>query len=164
MVTTRCALILTVLAFLVVPAIASAVPDRDQRVLAASPAFVNVDLDNPGTLHVAGTTSAAQATSTCVATRYRGPLVKAGVTVTNGAFATDVTLTETLINTLGESPEPYCILRAVPTGRCRRLPARSPVTARSSAGPEQVLPLGAGFGDNTDQLSDYFISRAQRAR
>jgi hypothetical protein len=165
MVTTRCALILTVLAFLVVPAIASAVPTATNVSSPASPAFVNVDLDNPGTLHVAGTTSGGtgDVDLRCYS-GTAGPLVKAGVTVTNGAFATDVTLTETLINTLGESPEPYCILRAVPTGS---VPAAAPGSISPWTGPfvgwgqSKLLPLGAGFGDNTDQLSDYFISRAQ---
>lgn len=155
-----------VVAFLVVPALASAAPTASQITTPADPAFVTVDHDRQTSLHVAGTTSGGtgDVDLRCYYDTNQGPVVKAGVTVVNGAFATDVTLTKQLMDTIGD-PEPYCVLRAVPTGT---FPSAPPGQASPWQGPyvgwgrHKNLLLGSGFGSNpSDLLLDYFISRAQ---
>jgi hypothetical protein len=160
------ALIAVVLAFLVVPALASAAPTATQVTQPANPAFVTVDQDRQTTLHVAGTTTGGtgDVDLRCYYDTNQGPVVKSQVPVVNGAFATDVTLTKALMDAIGD-PEPYCILRAVPTGT---VPAAPPGQASPWQGPyvgwgrhKNVL-LGSGFGSNPSALlTDYFVSRAQ---
>src|SRR3954471_17543131 len=110
------ALIAVVVAFLVVPALASAAPTGTQITSPATTAFVTFNVDNPGTFHVAGTTTGG---SGDVDLRcYHGgksPLVATQVPVVNGAFSTDVAITGPLLLQLGY-PYPFCMLRAVPTG------------------------------------------------
>jgi Glucodextranase, domain B/PASTA domain len=160
------AAIAIVVAFLVLPALASAAPTSSQVTTPASPAFVTVDHDRQTTLHIAGTTAGGtgDVDLRCYYDTNQGPVVKSQVPVVNGAFSTDVSLTKALMDAIGD-PEPYCILRAVPTGT---VPSAPPGQASPWQGPyvgwgrHKELRLGTGFGSNpSDLLLDYFISRAQ---
>src|SRR3954464_7082451 len=110
------ALIAVAFAFLVVPALASATPTATHITTPASTAYVTFDQDNPGTFHVAGTTSGG--TGDVDLRCYNGgssPMIADQVPVANGAFSTDVPVTQSLMTTIGY-PHPFCMLRAVPVG------------------------------------------------
>jgi glucodextranase-like protein/PASTA domain-containing protein len=160
------ALIVLVLAFLAVPALAAADPTATQITTPVSPAFVTFDSEQPSSLHVAGTTSGGTG-NVDLRCYYgtKGPVVASGVPVVNGSFSTDVPVTGALITALGSDPEPYCVLRAVPTGT---VPAAQPGQASPWQGPSigwgQHKPqrLGSGYGSTPPAtLYDYFLSRAQ---
>ena len=102
------ALIAVVAVFLVVPALASAAPTGSHISTPANPAYVTADNENPGALHVAGSTSGG--TGNVDLRCYFGPtsaLLASNVAVVNGAFATDVALTDTLMNVTLGYPSPY---------------------------------------------------------
>src|SRR3954468_7960421 len=110
------ALTAVVLAFLVVPALAAATPTASHITTPATTAYVTFNKDNPGTFHVAGTTSGG--TGDVDLRCYSGgaaPMIADNVPVTNGAFSTDVPVNEALMSTIGY-PHPFCMLRAVPVG------------------------------------------------
>jgi hypothetical protein len=160
------ALIVVVLAFLVVPALAAADPTATQITTPAGPAFVTFDSEQPSSLHVAGTTSGGTG-NVDLRCYYgtKGPVVASGVPVVNGSFSTDVPVTGALIAALGSDPEPYCVLRAVPTGT---VPAAPPGQASPWQGPSigwgqaRLQRVGSGYGSTpADTVYDYFLSRAQ---
>src|SRR4051794_26842790 len=94
------ALTAVVLAFLVVPALASAAPTSSQITTPSHTTYVNYDKENPGTLHVAGTT--AGGTGDVDLRCYYGgksPLVASQVPVSNGAFSADIPLNQALMAT-----------------------------------------------------------------
>src|SRR5438067_3352037 len=97
------ALIAIVVAFLVVPALAAAAPTGTHITTPSSPAYVTVDKDSPGALHVEGTTVGG--TGNVDLRCYYGskaPLVASQVPVVNGTFSADVQLTQTLMDSFGK--------------------------------------------------------------
>jgi hypothetical protein len=160
------ALTAVVLAFLVVPALASANPTATHITTPANPAFVTFDHGNPGSLHVAGTTSGG--TGDVDLRCYfgsSGPLLASQVPVTGGSFSTDVALTETLLDTTLDYPYPYCTLRAVPTGT---VPAAPPGAPSPWDGPSigwsyrYLKTFDQAWGQNpATTLKDYWIAATQ---
>src|SRR6478672_10798015 len=117
------ALISVVAAVFALPALASAAPTATHISAPSDPAYVTGDKNNPNTLHVAGTTSGG--TGNVDLRCYSGAgstALASAVPVVSGAFATDVSLTKTLLASIGY-PLPFCTLRAVPTGT---VPAAAP--------------------------------------
>src|SRR5437016_9212452 len=132
--TTRLAAALAAtIAMLVIPGAALADPTGSQITAPADPAFITYNDDSPNELHVAGTTSGGSGNVDlrCYSGASSVPIQK-NVTVTNGAFSVDVKLTAPLMWSLG-GPDPYCVLRAVPSGTT---PAAPPGQASTWQGPE----------------------------
>jgi hypothetical protein len=159
-------LIALVLAILALPSIAAAAPTSSQITAPAGAAFVTYDNEKPSSLHVAGTTSGGTG-DVDLRCYYgtKGPVVASNVPVTNGSFATDVPVTQALLNTLGDNPEPFCLLRAVPAGT---IPAAPPGQASVWTGvavgwgQHRTIRLGASFAPAApDTIDDFFLSRAQ---
>src|SRR5258706_181043 len=102
-----------ILAAATVPAAALGAPTASQITEPAEPAYVTADDANPGTLHVAGTTSGGPGNVDLRCYTSAGSTaIASGVTVVGGAFAIDVPITKALVSTFGY-PYPYCVLRAV---------------------------------------------------
>ena len=159
------ALIATVFACLALPALASAAPTTTHISAPSNPAFVTIDRNNAGSLHVAGTTSGG--TGDVDLRCYSGndgPLLASQVPVVNGAFATDIAFTPQLFNS---KPQPFCTLRAIPTGTVPAAPPGAPsawVGTRIGWGSRELFTVGGGFAPTpADTGFDYFIGRAQSA-
>jgi hypothetical protein len=159
------ALTAVVLAFLVVPALASAAPTASEITTPANLAFVTHDQKSPGTFHVAGTTLGGGGNVDLLC--YSGGkarLVASNVPVAGGAFSADVPLTAALIAELGY-PHPFCMLRAVPTGTVPSAPPDLPsawIGAFVGWGQRDLGLVGSGFGPTpADAIYDYYVTRAQ---
>lgn len=164
------ALIVVVLAFLVVPALAAAVPistppTASQITTPANPAFVTVDPEVPQALQIAGTTSGGDG---AVDIRcYWGStsaLIAGSVLVNGGAFQVSIPLGQPVLTALGY-PYPNCTLRAVPAGS---QPGATPGTPSNWSGPSvgwgqhELYRLGSGFDPNPlETVWDYGLSMAQ---
>jgi hypothetical protein len=151
-------------AALALPSAALAAPTSTQVTSPANPSFVNVNSDTTSALRVAGSTSGGGGNVDLRC--YSGAdskLVAANVAVSDGLFATDVTLDKAQLLALGY-PRPYCVLRAVPTGTTPAAPPGASVWQGPEIGwgQNQVMTLGAGFDPNpADTVRDYFIGQAQ---
>src|SRR5437763_3996134 len=158
------ALIATVLAFLVVPALAAAAPTATHITDPATTAFVTVIPESPGAFHVAGTTTGG--TGNVDLRCYHGAaagLVASNVPVTNGTFAIDIPTSEALISAVG-SPYPFCMLRAVPTGTIPSAPIDLPSNWEGVLigwGYRGISRLGALSPSTPDAIYDYYIGRTQ---
>ena len=154
-----------VLACLVVPGLAAAAPTATHITAPANTAFVTFDKDNPGTFHVAGTTSGG--TGNVDLRCYKGngsPLIAGSVPVANGSFSTDIPVTEALMSTIGYA-HPFCMLRAVPTGTIPSAPADKPSEWEGvfvGWGYRSTYRVGSGYSPTpADTVYDYYVSRAQ---
>jgi hypothetical protein len=160
------AVITVVVAFLIVPALASADPTASQISTPAGPAFVAYDSEHASSLHVAGTTSGGSGDVDIRCYFGSGSaLLATAVPVTGGSFATDIAITESLMSPTLAYPYPYCTLRAVPTGT---IPAAAPDAVTPWAGPSigwgyhKVNRLGAAFAPNpADTIFDYWMAQTQ---
>jgi hypothetical protein len=159
------ALTAVVLAFLVVPALASAAPTATQITTPSTTHFVMIDKEHPGVFHVAGTTSGGTGNIDLVCYgASKTPVIAGNVPVANGAFGIDIPLDSNLIAALTGSP-PFCMLRAVPAGT---LPPGAPDQPSTwsgvfigfgEAGDTQV---GLGYEPTSRDASyDYFVGQAQ---
>jgi hypothetical protein len=147
------------------PSTALADPTGSNITEPADPAFVTVDDQNAGTLHVVGTTTGG--TGNVDLRCYSGTdarLVYSGVPVVNSAFAVEVPLNSALLSSLNW-PRPYCVLRAVPAGT---VPAAAPDQQSPFQGPHigwgeadrDVVGL-AGAPNPPDTMYYAYTSRAQ---
>ena len=151
------------LAAIAAPSTALADPTASHITEPADPSFVAYVGANPGTLHVAGTTSGGSGN---VDLRCYGAgnnsLIATGVPVVNGAFAVDLPVDKTLISKVGY-PHPYCVLRAVPTGT---QPAAQPDQSSPFEGPhvgwgeQRESTLGLAGAPNPPDTT-YFAYTAQ---
>jgi hypothetical protein len=146
------------------PVGALAAPTASQITSPASPAAVTYDQENPGSFHVAGTTSGG--TGNVDLRCYWGAssaLVASALTVTNGAFAADVPLTGAQFAALDSN---YCVLRAVPAGTTppappgQPSPFEGPETGWGGTTQNRLGPAGAP--NPADTLYDYRWHRVQK--
>jgi hypothetical protein len=122
---------------------------------------VTQNADNPNMLHVTGTTAGGDSNADlgCYFGTTRR-LLASNITVTGNAFSTDISLD----NAVSGSPNPYCVMRAVPTGNTTVFPPDG--ADQSFAGPRvmfgetQTRTVG-GTGPNKDVVYDFFVGQAQ---
>jgi Glucodextranase, domain B/PASTA domain len=154
-----------ILAFFAVPAFASADPTSSHITVPATTAYVTFDKQNPGTLHVEGTTSGGTG-NVDLRCYYGGKsyLIGPPVQVNGGVFKTDVQLGVLLVSQWGK-PFPFCMLRAVPTGTT---PSGAPDLPSSwegvfiGWGQRRLETVGNFFPPTPpDTVDNYVISRAQ---
>jgi hypothetical protein len=152
-------------AALVLPTGALAAPTASNITSPTDPSFVTVNVNNPGSLHVTGTTSGGtgDVDLRCYFSNT-SVLVEAGVSVSSNSFSTNVQMNSQLYDSFN-TPRPYCVLRAVPTGST---PAAAPDQPSPFQGPHlgwgstKSMMLGPAGNPNPGSLiSNYFADRAQ---
>jgi hypothetical protein len=140
-------------------------PTGSQITEPTDPAFVVANSLNPGTLHIAGTISGGSGPVDILCYANTGYVpIATGVAPSSGSFTVDVSLTQTLLNSVSYS-HGFCVLRAVPAGTH---PAAAPDQLSPFQGPhigwgrDRSTLLGAGGAPNpADQVWDAYISQAQ---
>ena len=159
----RLVLVAVVALSLVMAGSALAAPTASQVTTPSDPSFPDYNFNSPNTLTVGGTTSggSGDVDIRCY-TASDSKLISTGVPVAGGSFSIDIPMAD-LVAALGY-PNPYCVLRAVPTATTPADP--SPFQGpHLGAGMVRTYQLGTdGGGVNPpDTVSDYYIQRTQSA-